>query len=192
MKFRCLAVFSAIAVLLGVIGCKKESVDIKELEKSLVGLWWDEYDYSGITEAGIPFSKVLLAIEANANHTGCIYLGVFDDKSDNPLAVYGGPDDAGFTWELLGSGQLRLSVPTSRESVATRADGGSYGNTMTDVSGTNVSYTNGSVTVNNSNYSGTLQKADAGKQTEIQKTLASEGGDKGNSSLEPMDDPQIL
>ncbi len=172
MKFRYLAVLSALALLLGMTGCKKESVNIQELEKSLVGVWWDEYEYEDETEDGIPFSKVLLAVKADADHTGCIYLGVFDDESEDPLVIYGGPDEAGFTWKLLSDGTLELSEPTSAKSVAmTRGDSGNYGSTMTDVSGTSMTYTDGGVTVNNGTYSSTLTKADAGTQTTIQNTL---------------------
>jgi len=191
MKFYFLAVFCTVALLLGMTGCRKESsVNIQELEQSLVGLWWDEYAYSDVTEDGIPFSRVLLAIEVDADHTGCIYLGVFNDKSDNPLAVYGGPDDAGFTWELLSDGRLRLSVPTASKSfAATRADGG-YGNDMTDVSGTSASYTGGSVTVTNGNYSGTLNKADDEKQTEIQNTLDNKERVISGTGLRPMENSE--
>lgn len=96
-RFRFLAVLSVTTLLLGMTGCKKESsINIQELEQSLVGLWWDKYEYKDVTEDGVPFSRVLLAVRADADHTGCIYLGVFDDNSDKPLVVYGGPVDAGF------------------------------------------------------------------------------------------------
>ena len=153
---------SAIGLLLGMTGCKKE-VNIQELEQSLVGLWWDEFEYKDVTEEGVPFSRVLLAIKADADHTGCIYLAVFDGKSDDPLAVYGGPQDAGFTWHLLEDGSLQLTESSAVKST--------YGNDMTDVSGTSATYTGGSVTVTNSNYSGTLQKADAGKQEDIENKM---------------------
>lgn len=186
--------FFAIALLIGVTGCKKESaITIQELEQALVGVWWDEYEYKDVTEEGIPFSRVLLAIQANADHTGCIYLGVFNGTSDAPLAVYGGPDDAGFTWKLLSDGSLELGDPTSGKSLLmTRADGENYGSTMTDVSATNMTYTGDSVTVSNNTYSGTLQKADDGKQAEIQNTLASKDGVMGNVGLDSMGGPEDL
>jgi hypothetical protein len=158
---------------LGLTGCDKE-VDIKELEQSLVGIWWDAYEYSDITETGVAFDKVLLAVKADANHSGCLYLGAYDSKSDALVAVYGGPEDAGFKWELTGKGDIVLSDPATGEStVLTRADGGSsYGNDMTNVNGTNMTYTNGSVTVTNGNYSGTLTKADTGKEGEINEQFS--------------------
>jgi hypothetical protein len=53
----------------------------------------------------------------------------------------------------------------------TRADGGNYGKEMTNVANTKVDYANGSMTVTNDNYSGTLAKADAEKEAEIRKKL---------------------
>ena len=175
-KFRFLAVLSVTTLLLGMTGCKKESsINIQELEQSLVGLWWDKYEYKDVTEDGVPFSRVLLAVRADADHTGCIYLGVFDDNSDKPLVVYGGPVDAGFTWKLLSDGSLVLSDPTSGESLLmTRADGENYGDTITDVSGTSMIYTADGLTMNNVSYSGTLTKADVDEQTDIMGKVAGE------------------
>ena len=175
-KFKFLAVLSVTTLLLGMTGCKKESsINIQELEQSLVGLWWDKYEYKDVTEDGVPFSRVLLAVRADADHTGCIYLGVFDDNSDKPLVVYGGPVDAGFTWKLLSDGSLVLSDPTSGESLLmTRADGENYGDTITDVSGTSMIYTADGLTMNNVSYSGTLTKADVDEQTDIMGKVAGE------------------
>ena len=177
-RFRFLAVLSVTTLLLGMTGCKKESsINIQELEQSLVGLWWDEFEYEDVTEDGVPFSRVLLAVRADADHTGCIYLGVFDDNSDKPLVVYGGPVDAGFTWKLLSDGSLVLSDPTSGESLLmTRADGENYGDTITDVSGTSMIYTADGLTMNNVSYSGTLTKADVDQQTDIMGKVAGEVG----------------
>ena len=168
MKKILISLFAASALLLGLTGCNKE-IDIQKLEESLVGVWWDQYEYSDVTETGVPFDKVLLAVVAEADHSGCIYLGAYDTKSDALVAVYGGPEDAGFKWELTREGNIVLSDPATGEStVLTRAGGdGSYGNDMTNVNGTNMTYTNGSVTVTNGSYSGTLTKADTGKEGEI-------------------------
>ncbi len=102
-------------------------IDVSAMEKELVGLWWDEYEYADVTEAGAPFTRVLLAVLAEADHS--------DDGDDN---VHGD---------------------------------GSYAKGMTDVSSTSVSLADGSMTVTNGEYSGTLEKADAGQQTEIQNAL---------------------
>ena len=181
----------AAVLLVGMTSCSKEdnpAPNIKALEQELVGLWWDEFEYADVTEAGVPFSRVLLAVKADADHTGCIYAGVFNDKDDNPLAIYGGPKDAGFTWQLLVNGKVLLSDPTSGESVELapirRASNGSYGETMTDVGSTNVSYADNSMTVTNNEYSGTLVKANAEKSADIDDKLqalitAVNGGDTG-------------
>ena len=189
--------FAAAALLLGMTGCGKSdnpisdnpnASDVSALEQELVGLWWDEYEYADVTETGVPFSRVLLAVIADADHMGCIYLGVFDDKSDEPLAVYGGPEDAGFTWHLLADGRILLGDPVTGETYAlarTRGDeGGRYGSDMTDVASTKVTYTDGNMTLTNDDYSGTLTKADAAKEADIKEKLeaiitAVDGGDTG-------------
>ncbi len=192
MKTKVLAMFAAAVILMGLTGCSKvdnpSATDLKALEQSLVGLWWDEYEYADVTETGVPFSRVLLAVIADADNTGCIYLGVFDDKSDEPLAVYGGPEDAGFTWHLLADGRILLGDPVTGETYAlarTRGDeGGSYGSDMTDVASTKVTYTDGNMTLTNDDYSGTLTKANDEQEADIKEKLqaiitAVDGGDTG-------------
>lgn len=173
--------------MLGMSGCTVEdnpsSGDINVQEQNLVGLWWDEFEYADVTEAGVPFSRVLLAVKADADHTGCLYLGVFDNTSNEPLAVYGGPEDAGFTWHLLADGSVLLGNPVTGETYTmtrTRGDGDSYGEGMTDISTTSVTYTDGSMTVTNGNYSGELVKADAEKEAEIGETLSTLSPDRQN------------
>ena len=187
MKQKFYAMFAAAVLLLGMTGCTKEdnpsSTDIKDLEKSLVGLWWDEFEYTDVTEAGMPFSRVLLAVKADADHTGCIYLGVFDSTSNDPLAVYGGPEDAGFTWSLQPDGNILLGNPVTGETyelARTRGDGSSFGEGMTDVSSTSLAYTNESVTVTNGSYTGTLAKADAEKSANIEEKLSTLSPDRQN------------
>ena len=180
MKQKLFAIMAAAVLLLDMTCCTAE-VDnpspgnVIVQEQDLIGLWWDEFDYSDVTETGVPFSRVLLAVDVKADHTGCLYLAVYNDTSSEPLAAYGGPDDAGFKWALLPDGRVQLSDPASGESIAlarTRgADGGNYGNDMTNVSGTNVNYADGHMTVTNSDYSGTLEKADAHKQATIEQQM---------------------
>lgn len=172
MKKLFFALFAAAMLLSGLTGCMRE-IDVKLAEQCLVGIWWDEYDYSDVTETGVPFDKVLLAVEADADHSGCIYLGLFDSKSDELVAVYGGPEEAGFKWELTSKGDIVLSDPVSGEStVLTKADGSSYGDNMTNVPGTTMSLSNNNLTLNNTSYSGTLTKADSGTEGEIKETLS--------------------
>ena len=180
MKQKFFAMFAAAVLLLGMTGCSKDdnssSIDINAMEKDLIGMWVDEFEYSDVTESGVPFDRVLLAIQANADHTGCIYLGVFDDTHKEPLEVYGGPEDAGFRWQLLKDGNVQLSDPKSGErTVLTRGDSGSsYGDDMTNVSGTNMTYTGGNITLTNDIFSGILIRADVEEAAEILKRLVIE------------------
>ena len=174
MKHKVLTMLAAAVLLLATTSCSKDdnTINVAELEKELVGVWWDEYKYADVTETGVPFTRVLLAIVADADHTGCIYLGVFDDTDDLPLAVYGGPEDAGFRWQLLSDGRLLLSDPTTGETTELTRSGDSYVDNMTDVSAANMTYTAHHVTMTNENYSGTLAKADASQESDIWKKLS--------------------
>lgn len=178
MKKNIFAIFAAAALLLGMTSCSKsdnpDPIDISAMEKELVGLWWDEFEYADVTEDGVPFDRVLLAVLVNADHTGSIYLGVFEDTNDEPLAIYGGPEEAGFTWKLLEDGRIVLGDPETGETYAlapTLTRAGSYGSDMTNVSGTNLAYNNGTVTASNGNYSGTLTKANAETTSDIEQKL---------------------
>ena len=174
MKHKVLTMLAAAVLLLATTSCSKDdnTINVAELEKELVGVWWDEYKYADVTEKGVPFTRVLLAIVADADHTGCIYLGVFDDTDDLPLAVYGGPEDAGFRWQLLSDGHLLLSDPTTGETTELTRSGDSYADNMTDVSAANMTYAANHVTMTNENYSGTLAKADASQESDIWKKLS--------------------
>ena len=174
MKHKVLTMLAAAVLLLATTSCSKDdnTINVAELEKELVGVWWDEYKYADVTEKGEPFTRVLLAIVADADHTGCIYLGVFDDTDDLPLAVYGGPEDAGFRWQLLSDGRLLLSDPTTGETTELTRSGDSYADNMTDVSAANMTYAADHVTMTNENYSGTLAKADASQESDIWKKLS--------------------
>ena len=50
LKQNILAMLAVVALLLGAVGCSKDedrdNIDIKALETSLVGLWWDEIEYA--------------------------------------------------------------------------------------------------------------------------------------------------
>lgn len=186
-----LTLFVATVLLLGMTGCSKDDdpapIDVSAAEKEIVGLWWDEFKYADVTETGEAFSRVLLVVEADEDHTGCIYLGVFNDTSDEPLAIYGGPKDAGFTWKVLSDGKIQLGDPDTGETLdlapaLTRAGGSSYGSNMTNTSNTNMSYSNGSVTVTNGNQTNTLNKADASQTANIEQKLST--GVNSNVDLE--------
>ena len=176
MKAQLFSILAAAALLLCMTGCSKDeatpSNTTKLSEQDLVGLWWDEFEYADVTETGQPFTRALLAVKADADHTGCIYLGVFDDSSDEPVAVYGGPEDAGFTWKLLDDGKVQLGDPVTGEAyLLTRADGGSYGSQTTDVASTQLTCAPEKLTMTNAGYSGTLVKANAEQAAAIEEKL---------------------
>lgn len=182
-----LTLFAAAVLLLGTTGCSKDDdpapIDVSAAEKEIVGLWWDEFKYADVTEEGVPFTRAMLVVQADEDHTGCIYLGVFDDKSDEPLAIYGGPKDAGFTWKVLSDGKIQLGDPDTGETIEmdpalTRG----YGSNMTNTSNTNMSYNNGTVTVTNGDQSNTLHKADASQTSAIEQKLST--GVNSNVDLE--------
>ena len=74
-------------------------------------------------------------------------------------------------WHLLPNGDLQLSVPGLGEVKALTRSGDSYADNMTDVSAANMTYAADHVTMTNENYSGTLAKADASQEADIQKRL---------------------
>lgn len=181
MKKKFFAMFAIAALLLGTISCANEDnpsnttpVDVSALEDSLIGLWWDEFEYSDVTEAGDPFNKVMLVVSIEEDYTGCIYLAVFDDESEDPLAVYGGIDESDFTWKVLEDGNILLGDPETGETYSlarTRGDGGNYGNNMTDPSKTSMNYGNNKLNVSNGSYSGALTRADANQSVNIQTKI---------------------
>ena len=205
MKKTIFAMMAVATLLVGMTGCSKEdnpsTIDVSAMEQDLVGLWWDEFEYADVTETGVPFSRVLLAVKADADHTGCIYLGVFDDSSDDPLAVYGGAKDAAFTWHLLSDGRILLGDPVTGETYAlsrrmslalTRSgSNSSYGQDMTDVSSTSLSYSDEGVTVTNDDYSGTLAKASFEEAADIEEKLQTKINTNlsGGDALEIDDTP---
>ena len=152
MKHKVLTMLAAAVLLLATTGCSKDdnTINVAELEKELVGVWWDEFEYADVTETGVPFTRVLLAIVADADHT----------------------EDAGFMWHLLPNGDLQLSVPGLGEVKALTRSGGSYADNMTDVSAAHMTYAANHVTMTNENYSGTLAKADASQESDIRKKLS--------------------
>ena len=184
-----LTLFAAAVLLLGTTGCSKDDdpapIDVSAAEKEIVGLWWDEFKYADVTEEGVPFTRAMLVVQADEDHTGCIYLGVFDDKSDEPIAIYGGPKDAGFTWKVLSDGRIQLGDPETGETLdlaPALTRGSSYGSNMTNTSNTNMSYSNGSVTVTNGDQSNTLNKANAEQTATIEQKLST--GVNSNVDLE--------
>lgn len=183
MKKNIFAMFAAAALMLGMASCANEDNPTPAPEpeptpsisdEDLVGVWWEEYEYADVTEDGVPFTSVVMAVRVDDDYTGCIYLGVFDGKSEEPLAVYGGFEESGFTWDLLEDGRVQLGDPETGETYAlarTRGDG-SYGKDMTNVANTKLTYNaNNTVTATNGSASETLTKASPEKAEEIIKQL---------------------
>ena len=124
--------WAAAVLLLGMTGCtavdNPSAGNVNVLEQSLVGLWYEEFEYTGVLEdTGEAFTSVVLAMQVNEDHTGCLYVGAFNEGDyDNPIAVYGTPEETGFTWQLTSSGQLIMTATDGSGSIAlarTRGDG---------------------------------------------------------------------
>ena len=122
MKQKIFAMFATAVLLFGMSACKDDPAtpSQEEMEKSLVGLWYEEFEETGeIEETGEEFTSVVLAMEVKEDHTGCLYLGAFNEGDhDNPIVVYGGPEEAGFNWVVTSSGELILTETDSSGSKA--------------------------------------------------------------------------
>jgi len=145
----------------------------QEIEQSLVGLWYEEFDYEDVTEDGKPFNHALIAVEAKADHTGYIALAVFDDEFNEPLEIYGGPKDAPFTWQVTADGHVILTDPntgTSISSARTRGDGNH--NDFVDIGQINMNCALGQVIYSNASHKGSLTRAGSNKNGLIQDWMA--------------------
>ena len=168
MKQKFLAMFAAAVVLLGLTGCtavdNPSTPDTSILEQSLVGLWYESFDYEDVTENGKPFNRALIVVEANADHTGYVALAVFDDEFNEPLEIYGGPKDAPFTWQVTPEGRIILTDPnTGTSMMPSRTRGKGNHGSFVDISQIEMNYTSGNVTFSNASHAGSLTKARSGK-----------------------------
>ena len=177
MKQKFLAMFAAAVVLLGLTGCT--AVDnpstpvTSDLEQSLVGLWWEEFEYADVTENGKPFNRALIVVEANADHTGYVALAVFDDEFNEPLEIYGGPKDAPFTWQVTPEGRIILTDPnTGTSMMPSRTRGKGNNSNFVDISQIEMNYTSGNVTFSNASHKGSLTKDKSGTNGLIQDWMA--------------------
>ena len=177
MKQKFLAMFAAAVVLLGLTGCT--AVDnpstpvTSDLEQSLVGLWWEEFEYADVTENGKPFNRALIVVEANADHTGYVALAVFDDEFNEPLEIYGGPKDAPFTWQVTPEGRIILTDPnTGTSMMPSRTRGKGNHGSFVDISQIEMNYTSGNVTFSNASHKGSLTKDKSGTNGLIQDWMA--------------------
>ena len=145
----------------------------QELEKSLVGLWYEDFSYEDVTEDGKPFNRAIIVVEAKADHTGYVALAVFDDEFNEPLKIYGGPKDAPFTWQVTADGHVVLTDPATGETVAaarTRGDGGQ--NKFTDIDQIDMNYGKGQVSYSNGSHEGSLSRAGGNVNSLIQDWMA--------------------
>ena len=177
MKQKFLAMFAAAVVLLCLTGCT--AVDnpstpvTSDLEQSLVGLWWEEFEYADVTENGKPFNRALIVVEANADHTGYVALAVFDDEFNEPLEIYGGPKDAPFTWQVTPEGRIILTDPnTGTSMMPSRTRGKGNNGSFVDISQIEMNYTSGNVTFSNASHKGSLTKDKSGTNGLIQDWMA--------------------
>ena len=172
-------IYAGFILLLGctvLTSCKNDdsaSQSQKEMEESLVGLWYEDFAYEDVTEDGKAFSRAMIAVEAKDDHTGYVALAVFDDEFNEPLEVYGGPKDAPFTWQVNTDGQVTLTDPGTGEtfvSGSTRSEGSK--SSFVDVGNIKMSCNQGEVTFSNASHVGTLSKAGSGQGDLIQDWMA--------------------
>ena len=177
MKQKFFAMFAAAVVLLGLTGCtavdNPSTPDTSVLEQSLVGLWYEEFDYEDVTEDGKPFNRALVVVETKADHTGYVALAVFDDEFNEPLEIYGGPKDAPFTWQVTAEGRIILTDPnTGTSMMPSRTRGKGNNGSFVDISQIEMNYTSGNVTFSNASHKGSLTKDKSGTNGLIQDWMA--------------------
>ncbi len=178
MKKKILAVLVIAVLLLGMSACTDSadnpvSPSQQELEESLVGLWYEEFDYEDVTEDGKPFNRALIAVETKADHTGYVALAVFDDTFNEPLEIYGGPKDAPFTWQVTAEGQVILTDPatgTTFSPARTRGDGDH--NDFVDIGQIKMKSGSNNIAFSNASHQGTLTKVGASNNGLIKEWMA--------------------
>ena len=163
MKQKIFAMFATAVFLFGLNACKDDPAipSQQEMEESLVGLWYEEFDYEDVTENGKPFNRALIALEAKADHTGYVALAVFDDEFNEPLEIYGGPKDAPFTWQVTPEGNVLLTDPNTGTTMSTRG-GGNHSN-FVDVGQIKMNCAQGDIAFSNASHEGSLTKVEGDK-----------------------------
>ena len=157
--------FAALALMLCVTACSDKNettsdAEQQELEKSLVGLWYEDFEYEDVTDEGKPFGRATVVVEAKDDHTGYVALAVFDDEFNEPLEIYGGPKDAPFTWQVDADGQVLLTDPssgTANKASSTRSDAGL--GSFVDIGEISINCSRGRIVFSNASHSGSLTKA---------------------------------
>ena len=145
----------------------------QEIEKSVIGLWYEEFEYEDVTEDGKPFNRALIAVEAKADHTGYIALAVFDDEFNEPLEIYGGPNDASFTWQVTAEGHIILTAQETRATItSTRSSSGGNPNNYVDIGQIDMNCTQNQIAYNNATHEGSLSKAESKQSSLIKDWMA--------------------
>ena len=172
-------VLAATLILCGIVLTSCSNSDIPSppsqqgLEESLIGLWYEDFEYEDVTENGKPFNRALIAVETKADHTGYVALAVFDDEFNEPLEIYGGPNDAPFIWQVTADGHVILTDPNTGESISsarTRGDGNH--NDFVNVGQINMNCTQGRIDFSNASHQGSLSRAGSNKNDLIQDWMA--------------------
>ena len=178
MKQKIFAMFAAAVLLLGMGACtdKSDNPSIPSqqgMEESLIGLWYEEFEYEDVTEDGKPFNRALIVVETKADHTGYIALAVFDDEFNEPLEIYGGPKDAPFRWQVTADGHVILTDPDSGATIMsarTRSDGNH--SSFVDIGQIDMNCAPGSIAFSNASHKGKLTRAKSDKNGLIQNWMA--------------------
>jgi pimeloyl-ACP methyl ester carboxylesterase len=178
MKQIIIATFAVAVLLLGMGSCTDNTdnpaiLSQEEMEKSLIGLWYEEFDYKDVTEDGKPFNRALIVVETKADHTGYVALAVFDDEFNEPLEIYGGPTDAPFIWQVTAEGHITLIDPntdTTILSAYTRSDVNH--NNFVDIGQIEMTSEQGRIAFSNASHKGSLAKAGSTKNGLIKDWMA--------------------
>lgn len=162
----------------GMVACTDKTDNVsrpsqQEMEKDLIGLWYEDFDYKDVTEKGKPFNRAKITLEVKADHTGYVALSVFDDEFNEPLEIYGGPTDAPFTWQITADGHVILDAPQT-DNVLRSAETDSTGshNDFVDINQINLDCKQGTVNFSNTSHNGSLSKVEGGKDDLIQDWMA--------------------
>ena len=178
MKQKIIAMFATAVLLFGMSACTGNTDNPaipsqQGMEESLIGLWYEEFDYEDVTEDGKPFNHALIVVETKADHTGYVALAVFDDEFNEPLEIYGGPKDAPFIWQVTADGHIILTDPNTGETVmSARTRGGGNHSDFVDIGQIEMNSAQGSIAFSNVSHEGSLTKAGSGKDGLIQDWMA--------------------
>ena len=178
MKLKIIAMFATAVLLFGMSACTGNTDNPvipsqQGMEESLIGLWYEEFDYEDVTEDGKPFNHALIVVETKADHTGYVALAVFDDEFNEQLEIYGGPKDAPFIWQVTADGHIILTDPNTGETViSARTRGGGNHSDFVDIGQIEMNSAQGSIAFSNASHEGSLTKAGSGKDGLIQDWMA--------------------